>query len=182
MLILATLFPWRGQFSAEPAVAPLVFVGDSVTAGWGASAMDRRFASIVDANAIVDAAPGATSAYFADRDWTADTVVIELGINDWVNGIRPFAFRAHVAAILRSVNAVRVILVVPYEVGGSRTGPWDVYADELIALGQSDERVTLVDLRTAFGEPSTALLGPDLVHPNDRGHLVIAAMIRRAME
>ena len=164
--------------ATRPAV---LFLGDSVTAGWGATDLAAAFPAIVDPDALVDGEPGAPSGVFVGRGWRAATAVVELGINDYVLGVPVATYRANMERVLASVSADRVVVVVPYEIGGRRAGTWDAYADALVAVAVTDPRVRIVDLRAAFGQPGTGLLDPDLIHPNDRGHALIARLVGAAV-
>jgi len=169
-----------------PAIAgsapDVILVGDSVTAGWGASENDRAWPSLLRSGVTVDAIAGATSAAFLGRSWSARTVVIELGINDYAQSVPASAYGADVRLLVNSVHANRVVLVVPYLVAVDRAArSWNSYADELTSIARVDPRVVVVDLRTAFGPPSTWLLASDLIHPNDRGHAVIAHLVAEAI-
>lgn len=160
--------------AAQPRV---ILVGDSVTAGWGATDADHAWPAMLRLRAQVDAAPGAPSGAFLGRSWAAPTVVVELGINDYAQGVSPETYGDHMRRIVSSIRADRVIVIVPYRVGLAGSFPWDAYADRLWALSRRDSRVVLIDLRASFGAPTTALLTPDLVHPNDAGHELIARLV-----
>jgi lysophospholipase L1-like esterase len=165
--------------ATRPAV---LFLGDSVTAGYGARDAAAAFPALVDPRALVDGEPGAPSGVFVGRSWRAATAVVELGINDYVLGVSVDAYRDNMAAVLASLSADRVVVVVPYEIGARRAGTWDAYADALVAVAARDARVRVVDLRTAFGAPDTRLLDADLIHPNDRGHALIARLVAAAIQ
>jgi lysophospholipase L1-like esterase len=164
--------------AAQPRV---VLVGDSVTAGWGATDAGHAWPALLGFPVRVDAAPGAPSGVYVGRSWTAGTVVVELGINDYAQGVAPEAFGGRMRQIVASISAGRVVLIVPYRVGLDGTAPWDAYADQLLTVARMDPRVVLVDLRPSFGSPATDLLTPDLVHPNDRGHALIAQLVARVI-
>jgi len=164
--------------AAQPRV---ILVGDSVTAGWGASDAGHGWPALLGLPVAVDATPGAASSVYLGRSWSAGTVVVELGINDCAQGVPPAAYGDHMRRILANVQAGRVVVVVPYRIGLESGSSWDAYAGQLLSLAQVDPRVVLVDLRPSFGAPSTALLDPDLVHPNDRGHALIARLVALAI-
>ena len=177
--VLASLIAFAFVMAAtRPAV---VFLGDSVTAGWGASAAAAAFPALVDPSAPVDGEPGAPSGVFVGRSWRAGTAIVELGINDWVLGVSVATYRANMERVLASVSADLVVVVVPYAIGGTRAGAWDAYADALVAVATADPRARIVDLRAAFGPPSADLLAPDLIHPNDAGHALIARLVGAAL-
>ncbi|MEW6225179.1 MAG: SGNH/GDSL hydrolase family protein [Chloroflexota bacterium] len=181
LIAIATLVSLTMALVASTAQPPVILVGDSVTAGWGASDARHAWPSLLGAPARIDAAPGAPSGAFVGRSWRAETVVVELGINDYVQGVAPDVFGGRMREIVTHISAGRVVLIVPYEVALHGAAPWDAYADQLLALARSDPRVVLVDLRPAFGRVGMDLLTPDLVHPNDRGHAVIANLVAQAI-
>lgn len=174
-LVLASTLASR---AAEPRV---LVIGDSLSAGYGARAPDRGWPSLLGVPIAGEAAPGMTSSFFVGRSWRAEIAVVELGINDCRDGVPPVVFALQMREILLSVSARRIVLIVPYETGGERGSGWRPYAQSLVDLARGDPRVALVDLRPAFGAPTTRLLAPDLIHPNDAGHALIAQLVATAL-
>ena len=166
---------------AHAARPRVILVGDSVTAGYGASDAGHSWTALLGVPAQVDAMPGAPSGAFVGRTWAAQTVVVTLGLNDYGQRVAPADFGARMRTIVASITAEHLVLVVPYQVGSEGRAPWDAYADQLLAIGREDHRMVLVDLRPAFGNPSTDLLDAELVHPNDVGHALMARLVAQAI-
>lgn len=141
------------------ASTPLLVVGDSIAAGWGATE-GHGFAARL--GAATDARPGATTADFLDGRWTADTVIVELGTNDAARGVSRDEYAANLRTIVGHIDARRVIVVLPYPTAAG--GTYDV------AL----PGVTVI--RAAV--PISMLV--DGVHPGDDGHALLAAQVRKA--
>ena len=181
VVALAAAIMFATALAGHAAQPRVILVGDSVTAGWGASDASHAWPALLELPVQVDATPRAPSGRFLGRTWNAGTVVVELGICDYARGVAPEAFADHMRQILANITADRVVLVVPYLVGREGTSPWSAYAGQLLTLARMDARVVLVDLQPAFGNPATVLLDPDLVHPNDQGHAVIAQLVARAI-
>ncbi|NYE38737.1 lysophospholipase L1-like esterase [Nocardioides cavernae] len=112
-------------------------------------------------------------------------VVHMIGSNDSVAQVPVATYRAQVEAAIDRIDAVvddppcHVLLqpVRRYQVG---VEAWNAYRDALREVASSRPRVTFVDVggafeaRDALGADPEDLIGPDAVHPTDRGHALIA--------
>lgn len=184
---------------APPAPAKLVeFVGDSITVGTTTSQNARtaygwligerlgvEHTQIAQGGAcLVAAADGCVglerqftklSPNAATPDWNftryrADAVVINLGTNDVGHGVSSAQFQAAYSSLLRKVRAAYPqAWIFALETFRGRFVPQTEAAVKAAVAG-GDARVSFVD--------TTGWLGPgdltDSVHPNDRGHRVVA--------
>ena len=165
----------------NPTVVPnVLIVGDSLAAGWGASAMTlallrgwgQTSSSKASGRSLVPVPrPQLGSTSRRRRAWPQ-----RLGDRRATQDLRSTSR----ASFLDRCSSGR--LIVPYQPGGERAPGWSPYAGALLEGARSDPRVRVVDLRQPFGKPSASWLAPDLVHPNDRGHALIADLVRQAIE
>lgn len=166
----------------------VAFLGDSLTAGLGVAA-DEAFPARLGARMqregyayrVVNAGvSGDTSAGAVRRvDWVLrtrpDVVVVALGANDGLRGQSPAALRANLEAIVRRLKAAgaRVLLA------GMRMPPnyGEAFTRDFAAVYPEVARRTGVPLVPFLldGVAANPVLNqPDGIHPNARGHVVIA--------
>jgi len=120
------------QVRAEERAVRIVVLGDSLTAGYGVLAVDAFPAkleralrtsgqSVAVANAGVTGDTAAMGLARLNRSITDDTdaVILELGANDMLKGFKPTVTRAALVAILRNLEARRVVVLLC----GVRTQP-----------------------------------------------------------
>jgi acyl-CoA thioesterase I len=130
---------------AEERAVRIVVLGDSLTAGYGVPALDafpakleralrNRGRSAAVANAGVTGDTAAMGLARLSRSITDDTdaVIVELGANDMLRGFEPTVTRAALAAILRNLEARRVVVLFC----GVRTQPslGDEYKNAFAAM------------------------------------------------
>jgi acyl-CoA thioesterase I len=189
--------------SSRPTVR-LLFVGASVTAGYGAGNLDRAFPELVAShlraagwNTVVHIAarPGATTAE-ADK-WSlkgpADAVVVHLVTNDFSRGTPLATYQADYGDVIgrlrvSSPSAKLVCL-------GGWSSPTSVNSAGISAERYNDiartvcatNRGTFVNLSALYLQKAdhgpaggmTSVGPPDHFHPNDRGHRQLAAAVLR---
>jgi acyl-CoA thioesterase I len=110
---------------AEERAVRIVVLGDSLTAGYGVPAFDAfpakleralrtRGQSAAVANAGVSGDTAVRGLARLNRSITDDTdaVILELGANDMLGGFEPNVTRAALAAILRNLEARRVVVLL----------------------------------------------------------------------
>jgi acyl-CoA thioesterase-1 len=193
---VAFLLATAGLVAHAEAPVKIVAFGDSLTAGLGLAEKDGFVprlqaalaakgiaAQIVNAGVSGDTASGG----LARLDWSVpegtDAVILELGANDMLRGIRPQITRDALETILRLLTDRHIAVLLC----GMRAAP-NLGAD----FGQSFERI-YPDLAAKYG----ALLYPffldgviadpslnqrDGLHPNPAGVDVIVARILPAVE
>ena len=174
------------------AESPLViFLGDSLTAGYGLPAEQAFPALVGDAlNAkgtrvrVVNAGVSGdtTSGGLARLDWLLDqkprVLVVGLGANDALRGQPVERIEANLREIIRAakVSGARVVLLgmrVPTNYGPDFA---DAFAS-LYGRVAKDERVDLVPFLLAGVGGKPALNLDDGVHPNAEGQRVVAANV-----
>lgn len=166
----------------------IVFLGDSLTAGYGlpgsqafpALIEDRLAQAGVPARVINAGVSGDTSAGGLRRaDWVLrqepDLVIVGLGGNDGLRGLPPEELEKNLEGIIRKSRAAgaRVLLL------GMRMSP-SLGQDYVRAFDRVYPRlaerldVTLVPFMLEGVAGAPALNLPDGIHPNAKGHAVIA--------
>jgi acyl-CoA thioesterase-1 len=196
LLALALLAP------ALPAAAPavsaartVVFLGDSLTAGYGlADPASEAYPALIGARLraagatwkVVNAGiSGDTTAGGLRRvDWTlrapVDVLVVALGANDGLRGVDPAVTAANLRGIIERARArhpgVRILLAgmqLPPELGANHTAAFArVFPDVAAATGAS---LVPFLLDGVGGDPALNLA--DRIHPNAAGHAVMAATV-----
>ena len=169
----------------------LVALGDSLTAGFGLSPgkafPDRLEAALRakgwDVKIINAGVSGDTTADgLARYDWSvpqdADALIIELGANDMLRGMKPGGTKTTLAAILDKARAAHL----PVLLTGMRAAPnlGGEYAGEFSAIYSSLAKSYNVALYPFFldgvaGDPK--LNQPDGLHPNPEGVEIIVQKI-----
>jgi acyl-CoA thioesterase-1 len=177
---------------AEERPIRIVVLGDSLTAGYGLRAADAfpakleralksRGQSVAIANAGVSGDTAAMGLARLNRSITDDTnaVILELGANDMLRGFEPNVTRAALAAILRNLEARRVVVLLC----GVRTQPslGDEYKSAFAAMfsGLASEYNVLFypAFDDAFVDDAQLKL-PDGLHPTAAG---IEAVVTRIL-
>lgn len=162
----------------------IVCLGDSITAGVGAAeghGYPEVLAARLGSEVVNAGVPGDTAAeglarlpQVLERDpWL---VIVELGGNDILRQVPIESTEAALDAIVRQVLAARALPVL-VAIGGPFGGSHEaIYA----RLGKR-YRVPVVGgaLRRILLDPS---LKADEVHPNDRGHALLAAAVADVVE
>jgi acyl-CoA thioesterase-1 len=169
----------------------LVVLGDSLTAGLGLPARDGfvprlQAALAADGVAAEIANAGVSGDTAADGlarlDWSVpqgtDAVIIELGANDMLRGIKPQVTREALDAILKRLAARHLAVLLC----GMRAAPnlGAVYGDEFARIFPELAAKYGVALYPFFLDGVAAdlkLLQPDGMHPNAAGVGVIVARI-----
>jgi acyl-CoA thioesterase-1 len=188
----ASARPPRREAPASPAARPrIVFLGDSLTAGYGLAAGDA-YPSLVqerlrDAGLTADVVnagvSGDTSAGGLRRlDWALDgdvkVLVVALGGNDALRGLSTGELRRNLAAIVeraaqRNVTVVLAGMEAPPNLGPAYTSAFrEVYRGLAAEYG-----IALIPflLEGVAGRPE--LNQADLIHPNAKGAQKIAALV-----
>lgn len=197
---------WRGQVKncrtwfvpgqALPSVPKIVFIGDSISAGFYASTEADSFRGRVRARFVCTSDLVSVYGWLSeDVDLTrviataGDIVVVEVGTNDasrYPGGVPvdPVDFEANLRAIADAARtgnpACRLIFLSVWQAPPTRA-PFDVR----IAAVATDYGRHFVDLSSIKDEPANSMPGgvstylgvSDGWHPNDAGHRAIAAAV-----
>ena len=191
---LASVIAVRGLRAAAP--VKLVALGDSLTAGFqlapgegfvpkleAALRAKGRDVSIANAGVSGDTASGGL-----DRlDWSVpdgtDGVIVELGANDMLRGLRPEITRAALTRILDRLKARNIPAMLAGMRAAPNLGPDYVKAFEAIYADLAKERGLI--LYPFFLDGVTGARGmtlPDGLHPSAKGVDVIVAGILPSVE
>jgi len=179
--------------SAAAAETPIhiVALGDSLTAGYGLAEQDgfvpRLQAALAAKGVAVEVAnagvSGDTAADgLARLDWSvpqgADAVIVELGANDMLRGLRPEVTRATLATILRRLTQRRLAVLLC----GMRAAPnlgaeYDQAFDRIYPDLAAEYGVILYPFFLDGVAADLRLTQPDGLHPNAAGVAVIVDRI-----
>ena len=196
LLALALLSPTLPAAApAAGAARTVVFLGDSLTAGYGLpDPASEAYPALIAARLraagstwkVVNAGiSGDTTAGGLRRiDWTlrapVDVLVVALGANDGLRGVDPAVTAANLRGIIERARArhpaVRILLAgmqLPPELGAAHTAAFArVFPDVAAATGAA----LVPFLLAGVGGDPTLNLG-DRIHPNAAGHAVMAATV-----
>lgn len=178
-------------FISRPAAAAplrLLVLGDSLAAGYGLAASDgfqaRLLAGLrargLDVVLVDGAVSGDTTAGGRARlDWVlaapVDAALVELGGNDGLRGIDPRDTEANLAAILDTLAARGIPVLLSGMLAPPNLGPdyGDAVASAFRRLGaRPGVMFDRFFLEGVAGDP--ALNQPDRIHPNARGAAIVA--------
>ena len=177
--------------SVPAARARVVFLGDSLTAGYGLDA-DQAYPSLIqhrlreaglDAEVVNAGVSGDTSAGGLRRvDWSLDgnvrVLVVALGGNDALRGLSTDELRRNLAAIIERARQRRVTVILagmeaPPNLGRAYASAFRQVYRDLAA----QYRIALIPflLEGVAGRPS--LNQADLIHPNAAGARKMADLV-----
>ena len=185
-------------FSAAAHARPIriLILGDSLTAGYGLPAADGWQAQMLaalrktglDVTFMDAAVSGDTTAGGRARlDWAlgdgADAAVVELGGNDGLRGVNPDATAANLSAILDTLAAKHIPVLLSGMLAPPNLGPdyWDAFRAVFTRLGQRPG--VIFDpffLQGVAARPE--LNQPDRLHPNAEGVKIIVARMLPLMQ
>lgn len=176
----------------------IVFLGDSLTAGYGVEP-DQAFPALVaekidSAGLPFDVAPsglsGETSAGGLRRaSWVlqrpADVLVLALGANDGLRGLDLDDTRANLQGIIDLARSkypgIRIVvagMMMPPNLGEAYTAQFRSLYPELAE--ENGAAFVPFLLEGVGGRPELNL--PDGIHPNPEGHRIVAENVWRALE
>jgi acyl-CoA thioesterase I len=183
---------------AAPAPRVILFLGDSITAGYGLDP-EQAFPALIqekiDAKSwnfkVVNAGQsGDTSAGGLNRvAWLlknrVDVLILELGANDGLRGLPPETTKSNLQAIIERTKdkypEVQVIVAgmkVPPNMGGEYGRKFEsVFVD----VAKKNKAVLIPFVLEGVGG-SRELNLPDGVHPTAKGHEIVAANVWKALE
>lgn len=184
-----------GQPDSRPTI---LILGDSLAAGYGVEPK-IAFPALLQAKITAADLPfvvvnaglsGDTSAGGLRRvNWLlrrpVDILFLELGGNDGLRGIQPATTRSNLQQIIERTReknpGLRVVIAgmrMPENMGQEFTRSFEEVFLELAR----ENKATLIPFLLAgvAGDPKLNL--PDLIHPNEQGHQLVAANVWRALE
>jgi acyl-CoA thioesterase I len=170
----------------------IVFLGDSLTAGFGVERSEAFPALMAGLPFEVENAglSGDTSAGGLRRiDWILqrpiDILVVELGANDGLRGLDLKSMKANLQAIIDKAKAknpaVKIILAgmqVPPNLGAEYASGFQRVFSELAR----DNNAVLIPFLLEGVGGHRELNQADLIHPNPAGHRIVADLVWRTLE
>ena len=188
----------QGLSVAAAAPRTILFLGDSITAGYGLD-MEQAFPALIQKKIaakswnfrVVNAGQsGDTSAGGLNRlEWLlknrVDILVLELGGNDGLRGLPPETTRKNLQAIIDRVKAkypeVKVLVAgmkVPPNMGGDYGRKFEaIFAD----LAKKNKAALIPFVLEGVGG-SRELNLADGIHPTAKGHEIIATNVWKVLE
>ena len=189
--------PQRAVQAARPAGIPrIVFLGDSLTAGYGL-AREQSVPSLIQARLdsaghryeVINAGvSGDTSAGGLNRlDWSldgdVDVLVIELGANDGLRGLPVKQLKGNLTEIItrakrRDITVILTGMEAPPNYGAAYTSEFRQVFQDLAR----EQQVVFVPfyLEGVAGDPRLNI--SDGIHPNPAGARIVEQTIWRALE
>jgi len=173
---------------ANDAVHKILIIGDSLTEGYGVSKLDaypnkleailnqpKKKYQIINAGSSGSTSAGAYSRLRWHLKAKPQTLILALGANDGLRGIKPSSTKANLqkAINLAKKNNVKVIIAgmqMPYNYGESYRKE---YADAFKNLVKENKLDFLPFLLKDVGGRKELNLA-DGIHPNEKGHSIIA--------
>jgi len=200
LLALALLAPPLPAAAPATGARTVVFLGDSLTAGYGlADPTSEAFPALIAERIRAAGIPwkvvnagisGDTTAGGLRRiDWTlrapVDVLVVALGANDGLRGVDPAVTAANLRGIIERARArhpaIRILLAgmqLPPELGAAHTAAFArVFPDIAATTGSA-----LVPFLLAGVGGDPALNLGDRIHPNAAGHAVMATTVWTHLE
>ena len=194
----AAMIAWLMLMGAAPTQGVILFLGDSITAGYGldlAEAYPALIQEKIDAKGwrfkVVNAGQsGDTSAGGLNRiDWLlrnrVDVLVLELGGNDGLRGLPVENTRKNLQAIIDRTKAkypgAKIVIAgmkVPPNMGREYGGQFEAIYPALAKKNQAP--LIPFILEGVGGERQLNL--PDGIHPTAKGHQMVAANVWKVLE
>src|SRR5947207_7058227 len=184
--------------AAETPAKSLVFLGDSLTAGFGVQPTEA-FPALVAEKISAAGLPfevqnaglsGDTSAGGLRRiDWLLqrpiDVLILELGANHGLRGLDLKSMKANLQAIIDKTKAknpqAKIVLAgmqVPPNLGAEYAGGFQQVFDDLAR----ENNATLIPFVLEGVGGHRELNQQDLIHPSPAGHRIIADLVWRTLE
>jgi lysophospholipase L1-like esterase len=167
---------------AEQDRGALVFLGDSITQGWGDD-FRGDFAGVRVANRGISGDTTRGLLIRLEDDVLAldpAGIVLLIGTNDIDVGVSPADIAGNVKLLLEQIGAsdaeIPVILCLVMPTSATKNRPTDKIRElnrELAAVAKGNEQVTVLDTYTLFANAEGDAKPeefPDLLHPNDAGY------------
>lgn len=183
----------RAQFAtrADQDRDAVVFLGDSITEGFGGPRFRGQFDDVKTANRGIggDTTQGVLHRIDEDvLDLDPKAIVILIGTNDIGRGIAPQESAANMKKIIAKIKAhdpkLPVVLCTVFPSHASKRRPTDkikqlnaLYAN----LAWGDRQITIVDTWTLFADAegnASKPLFPDLLHLNNDAYIMWAKAVR----
>lgn len=180
--------------SAQPGqpAKKVVLLGDSITAGQGIAPQDafpalleKRFKSEskIPVEIVAAGISGSTSASGPSRmQWILkskpDLVVIELGANDGLRGQKIEAIKANLRQTIELAKAQKIkIVLVGMKLPSNYGKDYNRQFESMFAVLAKEEGIEFLPFFFDQLKNAEKLIQPDGLHPNEKGHALIADKI-----
>ena len=192
------IFAWFASSAAAPAPKTILFLGDSITAGYGidpSEAFPARIQQRIDARGwpfkVINAGQsGDTSAGGLSRlDWLLrnriDILVLELGANDGLRGLPLENTRKNLQAIIDRTREryprVKIVIAgmkLPPNWGGDYGRRFE---SMFVDLAKKNKAALVPFVLEGVGGVRDLNLA-DAIHPTAKGHEIVAANVWKVLE
>jgi acyl-CoA thioesterase-1 len=192
------ILAWFASSAAAPAPKTILFLGDSITAGYGidpSEAFPARIQQRIDARGwpfkVINAGQsGDTSAGGLSRlDWLLrnriDILVLELGANDGLRGLPVENTRKNLQAIIDRTREryphVKIVIAgmkLPPNWGGDYGRRFE---SMFVDLAKKNKAGLVPFVLEGVGGVRDLNL-PDAIHPTAKGHEIVAANVWKVLE
>jgi len=185
---------WKGreeQWSKMKAseAGSVVFLGDSITQGWGSLAKDFPELKVANRGMSGDTTRGVRTRLQGDvLDLHPKAVSILIGTNDLDQGAEPEIVAENLKAIVAALHAANAAMPVVINTVMPRGPKPEVFPDKIRQLNalyeeafKNDPQVTFCDTWPLFDDGSGSCKKeefPDLLHPNGTGYAKWTAALR----
>lgn len=176
----------------------MVFLGNSITAGWGLSdplqsfpsLLARRFEEegrnikVINAGISGETTGGALRRLDLILEYTIDLMVIELGINDYIQGASREECLQNLRRIVQKTRAAHPeaeIVITDIRLAVFAPDPAAVDFQQLYAELARSEDLELMPSYLDEIWTNSDLVMPDRLHPNAAGYEVIAQLVYQAL-
>jgi acyl-CoA thioesterase-1 len=198
LFVLAAFMVWLATSAVGQTPKTILFLGDSITAGYGidpSDAFPARIQQKIDARGwpfrVVNAGQsGDTSAGGLSRlDWLLqnrpDILVLELGGNDGLRGLPVENTRKNLQAIIDRTRArypkVKIVIAgmkLPPNWGGDYARRFEAM---FVDLAKKNKAALVPFVLEGVGGVRDLNL-PDAIHPTAKGHEIVAANVWKVLE
>jgi acyl-CoA thioesterase I len=196
--MLAALFAWIILIGAAPTPRVVLFLGDSITAGYGLDISQAYPALIqqkIDAKSwpfrVVNAGQsGDTTSGGLNRiDWLLrnpiEVLVLELGANDGLRGVPADTIQKNLQAIIDRVKArypKAKIIIAGMKVPPNMGHNYSKQFESVFVSVASKNNAPLIPFILEGVGGIRDLNQPDGMHPTVRGHQIVAANVWKVLE
>lgn len=185
------------SFGLQSNPVRVIILGDSLTEGYGIE-KSNSFPDLIEAllhkkgkthiTVVGAGVSGATSASGPSRmKWfikqPPQVLVLALGANDLLRGIKPAETKKNLLAVIHQAKSVRIkILLAGMKVPPNYGAEYVREFEKIFPEVAKTEKIPLIPflLEGVAGIPSLNL--SDGIHPNEKGHEVIAKLVLKYLE
>lgn len=193
-LFLVFLFLPLFAFSAEQAIKKLVFIGDSLTEGYGV-AKENAFPALIEKKLagknwkVINAGmSGSTSASaFPSMQWQLkakpDLIVLALGANDALRALKVEETEKNLAVALELAQKEKVPVILAGMLAPPNYGKdYGNHFRQIFKDLSKKYKTTLIPFLLVNVAGKKELNQSDGIHPNEKGHAIVADTVWKAVQ